>query len=134
MFFSTLSAAVLGVPAFFGGVAELLASVALDRFFLWSILLTAVFNSFRWEAIFQQVVPLGPVVCDYLYLVNVAVVPGGSHPVEPLVPLSPDVFYRDVGRKVHYHNLEGVAEMLFCGHLGGSHTEAGVLRSICEGL
>ena len=134
MFFSTLLADVLGVPAFFGGVAELLASVALDRFFLWSILLTVVFNSFKWEAIFQQVVPLGLVDCGYLHLVNVTVVPGGSHPVEPLLRLPPDVFYLDVGRKVHFHNLEGSAGMLFCGPLGGSHAEAGVLRSIGEGL
>ena len=39
-----------------------------------------------------------------------------------------------MGRKVHYHDLEGGAEMLFCGPLGGSHAEAGVFGSVGEGL
>ena len=74
MFFSTLSTGVLSVPAFFGGVSELLASVTLDGFFLCSVLLASVFDSFKWEAIFQQVVPLGLVVCGYLHFDDVAVV------------------------------------------------------------
>ena len=76
MFFSTLSTGVLGVPAFFGGVSELLTSVALDGFFLWSVLLASVFDSFKWEAIFQQVVPLSLVVCGYPHFVDVVVVSG----------------------------------------------------------
>ena len=39
-----------------------------------------------------------------------------------------------MGRKVHYHDLQGGAEMLFCGPLGGSHAEAGVFGSVGEGL
>ena len=43
---ATLPAGVLGVPALFGSVAELLACVALDRFLMGSVFLTAGSHSF----------------------------------------------------------------------------------------
>ena len=74
MSLATLPASVLGVPAFFGSVAELLASVALDRFLIGSVFHAAVFHSFEGEAMFEQMVRLGLAVCSDLQFVDVPVV------------------------------------------------------------
>ena len=63
----TLPAGVLGVPAFFGSMVKILASLALDRFLQGSVFLAAVFHS-NGEAIFEQVVPLGLVVIFILLM------------------------------------------------------------------
>ena len=39
-----------------------------------------------------------------------------------------------MGGEVHNHGLEGSAEVLLCGSLGGPHTETGMLGSVGEGF
>ena len=79
-------------------------------------------------------VPLGFVVCCYLYLVYLCVDLGQLHPLESLVPLPSDVLCSDLCGEVYHYDLEGSGEVLFCAPFGGSHAEAGMFGAMGEGL
>ena len=74
VFFTTLPAGVLCFVALPGGVAELLAFVALEWLSLGSVLLAVVFDSIQGEAILEKVILFSLVVGGDLDLVDVPVV------------------------------------------------------------